>query len=140
MPSLVVEGERRPPYIEPVTIPGRPVAGNAQLPGRPWDLLEEARRTLGHRRATMPSLGGRSMAVRLLDEIKEDVASALAKARADSKLVIAGAITDLVKEFSDGTKQVERAIQAEALEVRDEFSGMVGNAHGDDDDDKDKTK
>jgi hypothetical protein len=69
------------------------------------------------------------MAGALLDDIRADLQKALVNARDDSKLIISGAIIDLVKEFKTGTKSVERAIQAEAMAVRDEFATIVGNAH-----------
>ena len=73
---------------------------------------------------TMPELGGK----RLAGELVSGIRASVGKAMDESKLQIAGAVTELVIEIRDGTKQVVKAVQAEAMAVRGEFSDIIGNA------------
>lgn len=69
-------------------------------------------------------IGGKKIAGDIVGGLKGEVA----KAMDDCRLQIAGAVTELVNEIKDGTKQVVRAVHSEADGVRREFAEIVGNA------------
>lgn len=99
-------------------------AGVKLLPGRPYGLPNEARRILKTIEYDMSQIGGGRMAGEIVGGIK----AAVAKAMDEAKGEIVGATTELVAEIRDGAKNVKRAIQTEVMNVRKEFSDIVGNA------------
>jgi hypothetical protein len=74
----------------------------------------------------MPEIGASKLTGSLMGSIKESVD----KAMADAHLEIGAAVTELVSEIKDGKKQVVRALNAEAMKVRQQFGSLVGNAEG----------
>jgi hypothetical protein len=72
----------------------------------------------------MPEIGARKLAGEVIGGIR----AAVAKAMDDLHLEVAGGITELVTEIREGGQSVRRALQDEAAGVREELSGIVGNA------------
>lgn len=92
-------------------------------PGRPYGLRNEARRILDEvEAAAMPEIGGKRLAGELGGMLAD-----VRKMVDEAKLGLAGAVTELVTEIKSG-KEVERAIRAEAAEVRKAFGEVLGNA------------
>lgn len=94
------------------------------VPGRPYGLRNEALLILREAKKDVSQIGGGKLAGSIVDGIQ----TAVAKAMDDAKREIAGATTELVGEIRDGGQAVKRAIQAEVMNVRNEFGKIVGNA------------
>ena len=94
------------------------------VPGRPWGFVPEAVRILREVKHDMSRIGSG----RLAGDIVTGIKSAVDAAMDDAKKEIVGATTELTAEIRDGAKAVKRAIQAEVMNVRQEFGAVVGNA------------
>ena len=72
----------------------------------------------------MPDIGARKIASGVIGSIQTAVGGAMDEMR----LEVAAGINELLTEIRDGGKSVRRALQDEAAGVREELSGIVGNA------------
>lgn len=73
----------------------------------------------------MPEIGGGKFA----GELKDALRAAVEKAKDQARARVGAAITELVVELRTGSEKVAKAIEADVLAARKEFSDLIGNAH-----------
>lgn len=72
----------------------------------------------------MTQIGAGRLAGSLVGDLKASVGKVMDEARAK----ISNATAELVKEVTDGSTAVEKALHREAMDVRNSFGEIIGNA------------